>query len=593
MNGVNLKNNKNFLEGMRLFEEERKIPAEFVIETLKEAIIKTYQNHVDAPAAKVRVEIDSKGIQAYHELLVVDDDSDTFDETLDILYSDAKEIKPDVKVGDTIEEEINFAEISRTAINVAKNMLKQKTKEFDKQRVYDEYKDKEYDLISGVIETVEEKFVLVDIKNTFAILKKSDQIPGEVYREGNPIKAIIKEVSKSTKGSQVVLSRADAKFVERLFEKEVPEIQQGLVEIKAIAREAGERTKMAVYSRNEDVDAIGSCIGPRGSRVQAVISEVKGEKVDVFEWNDDIGELVKNALAPAEVKACFYSNEKIDPSLTEEELEKLIKRNQRPLCVVVDDDKLSIAIGKKGKNVKLAYKLTNRKIDIKTEEDVREAGVDIESEEAFFKEDQLKIKKEKEQKEFLQLQEEAAKRKAESGEEEVVNDDAFVEFEETLDEVTIEDVPNQESLEEKEKEETPVEEETGIESDGLESNELESVEEEKEVKSGLETGLESESKPSKKLVPHTDYVSKFEDFAGAGKKEEKVTKKRKKKDDDDRRLRGENIEKKEYDEDVKPTYSEEELEEIRQQEEELEEDSWINDDDIDFDEYDEYYDEEN
>ncbi len=593
MNGVNLKNNKNFLEGMRLFEEERKIPAEFVIETLKEAIIKTYQNHVDAPAAKVRVEIDSKGIQAYHELLVVDDDSDTFDETLDILYSDAKEIKPDVKVGDTIEEEINFAEISRTAINVAKNMLKQKTKEFDKQRVYDEYKDKEYDLISGVIETVEEKFVLVDIKNTFAILKKSDQIPGEVYREGNPIKAIIKEVSKSTKGSQVVLSRADAKFVERLFEKEVPEIQQGLVEIKAIAREAGERTKVAVYSRNEDVDAIGSCIGPRGSRVQAVISEVKGEKVDVFEWNDDIGELVKNALAPAEVKACFYSNEKIDPSLTEEELEKLIKRNQRPLCVVVDDDKLSIAIGKKGKNVKLAYKLTNRKIDIKTEKDVREAGVDIESEEAFFKEDQLKIKKEKEQKEFLQLQEEAAKRKAESGEEEVVNDDAFVEFEETLDEVTIEDVPNQESLEEKEKEETPVEEETGIESDGLESNELESVEEEKEVKSGLETGLESESKPSKKLVPHTDYVSKFEDFAGAGKKEEKVTKKRKKKDDDDRRLRGENLEKKEYDEDVKPTYSEEELEEIRQQEEELEEDSWINDDDIDFDEYDEYYDEEN
>lgn len=593
MNGVNLKNNKNFLEGMRLFEEERKIPAEFVIETLKEAIIKTYQNHVDAPAAKVRVEIDSKGIQAYHELLVVDDDSDTFDETLDILYSDAKEIKPDVKVGDTIEEEINFAEISRTAIIVAKNMLKQKTKEFDKQRVYDEYKDKEYDLISGVIETVEEKFVLVDIKNTFAILKKSDQIPGEVYREGNPIKAIIKEVSKSTKGSQVVLSRADAKFVERLFEKEVPEIQQGLVEIKAIAREAGERTKMAVYSRNEDVDAIGSCIGPRGSRVQAVISEVKGEKVDVFEWNDDIGELVKNALAPAEVKACFYSNEKIDPSLTEEELEKLIKRNQRPLCVVVDDDKLSIAIGKKGKNVKLAYKLTNRKIDIKTEEDVREAGVDIESEEAFFKEDQLKIKKEKEQKEFLQLQEEAAKRKAESGEEEVVNDDAFVEFEETLDEVTIEDVPNQESLEEKEKEETPVEEETGVESDGLEYNELESVEEEKEVKSGLETGLESESKPSKKLVPHTDYVSKFEDFAGAGKKEEKVTKKRKKKDDDDRRLRGENLEKKEYDEDVKPTYSEEELEEIRQQEEELEEDSWINDDDIDFDEYDEYYDEEN
>ena len=581
MNGVNLKNNKNYLEGMRLFEEERKIPAEFVIETLKEAIIKTYQNHVDAPAAKVRVEIDNKGIEAYHELTVVDDDSDTFDETLDILYSDAKKIKPDVKVGDTIEEEINFAQISRTAINVAKNMLKQKTKEFDKQRVYDEYKDKEYDLISGVIETVEDKFVLVDIKNTFAILKKADQIPGETYREGNPIKAIIKEVSKSTKGSQVVLSRADAKFVERLFEKEVPEIQQGLVEIKAIAREAGERTKMAVYSRNEDVDAIGACIGPRGTRVQAVIGEIKGEKIDVFEWNDDIGELVKNALAPAEIKACFYSNEKIDPSLTPEELKKLIGRNQRPLCVVVDDDKLSVAIGKKGKNVKLAYKLTNRKLDIKTEKDVRDAGVDIEAEEAFFKADQLRIKKEKEQKEFLRLQEEAAKRKSESDDNEVVNDDAFVEFEEKPLEVTIEDVPNQESLEEKEKNEV-VKEET----------KEENKEENKDKEETKEEAVNDENKVSTKLTLHTDYVSKFEDFATAGKKEEKVIKKRKKKDEEERRLRGEDLEKKEYDEDVKPTYSEEELEEIRQQEEELEKDSWINDDDIDFDEYDEYYDEE-
>ena len=583
MNGVNLKNNKNFLEGMRLFEEDRKIPAEFVIETLKEAIVKTYQNHVDAPAAKVRVEIDSKGIQAYHELLVVDDDSDTFDDTLDILYSEAVKIKPDVKVGDVIEEEINFGAISRTSINVAKQMLKQKTKEFDKQRVYDEYKDKEYDLISGIIKTVEEKFVLVDIKNTIGILLKNDQIPNEVYKEGNPIKAIIKEVSKNSKGSQVVLSRADAKFVERLFEKEVPEIQQGLVEIKAIAREAGERTKMAVYSRNEDVDAIGACIGPRGTRVQAVIGEVKGEKIDVFEWNDDIGELVKNALAPAEIKACFYSNEKIDPSLTPEEMEKLEKRNQKPLCVVVDDDKLSIAIGKKGKNVKLAYKLTNRKIDIKTESDVRAVGVDIEAEEAIFREEQLRLKKEKEQKEFLAHQEEVAKRKAESDANnvELEDEDVFEEFEEAPVEVTIVDVPNQESLEEKEKQE-PAEVISKEESteEGFNSDTDEEIVEEKKPKA------------SKKLVPHTDYVSKFEDFADASKKEEKVTKKRKKKDDEDRRLRGEDLEKKEYDDDVKPTYSEEELEEIRQQEEELEEDSWINDDDIDFDEYDEYYDEE-
>ncbi len=338
---------------------------------------------------------------------------------------------------------------------------------------------------------------------------------------------------------------------------------------------------MAVYSRNEDVDAIGSCIGPRGTRVQAVIGEVKGEKIDVFEWNDDIGELVKNALAPAEIKACFYSNEKIDPSLTPEEMEKLEKRNQKPLCVVVDDDKLSIAIGKKGKNVKLAYKLTNRKIDIKTESDVRAAGVDIEAEEAIFKDEQLRIKKEKAQKEFLAHQEEVAKRKAESDTNnvEIEDEDVFDEFEEAPVEVTIEDIPNQESLEEKEKQEP-----TNLDSNPTDSN--------PQLDSNPEISEEKKVKPSKKLVPHTDYVSKFEDFADASKKEEKVTKKRKKKDDEDRRLRGEDLEKKEYDDDVKPTYSEEELEEIRQQEEELEEDSWINDDDIDFDEYDEYYDEE-
>ena len=572
MSGINLKNNKNFLEGMRLFEDERKIEADFVIETLKEAIIKTYQKHIDAPAAKVRVEFDNKEIHAYHELLVVDDESDTFDETLDILYSDAKKIKDDVKVGDTIEEEINFNDIGRTSINVAKQMLKQRTKEFEKQRVYDEYKDKEYDLISGIIKTVEDKFVLVDIKNTIGILLKSEQIPGEIYREGNSIKAIIKEVSKNSKGSQVVLSRADAKFVERLFEKEVPEIQQGLVEIKAIAREAGERTKMAVYSRNDDIDAIGSCIGPRGSRVQAVIGEVKGEKIDVFEWNDDIGKLVKNALAPAEVKACFYSNEKINPELTSEEIEKLEKRNQRPLVVVVDDDKLSIAIGKRGKNAKLAVKLTNRKIDIKTESEINELGIDIIAEMEAFNADQARIKKEKEQKEFLQLQEEAAKRKVEFDEQIAAEDtgmieEVFEEMEEKPVEVTIEDIPNKESLEEKEEEQKE-----------------EAKEEIKEEKT---------TKPSKKRVLHTDYVSKFEDIAGATKKEEKAPiKKRKKKDDEERRLRSEDLEKKEYDDDVKPTYSEEELEEIRQQEEELEEDSWINDDDIDFDEYDEYYDEE-
>ena len=579
MSGISLKN-KNFIDGMRLFEEDRKVDPEFVLDTLKEAIAKTYQKHIDAPEAAVRVSIEKNELHVYHQLIVVDDETDSFDETLDILYSEAVKLNPDVKVGDVIEEEVDFKEIGRTSINVAKQMLKQRIKEYEKQRVYDEYKDKESDLISGIIKTIEDKFILVDIKNTIGILLKSEQIPGDVYREGQSIRCIIKEVSKNSKGSQVVLSRADAMFVRRLFEKEVPEIAQGLVEIKAIARDAGERTKMAVYSRNDDVDAIGACIGPRGSRVQAVIGEIKGEKVDVFEWNDDIGELVKNALAPAEVKACFYANSITDPELTVEAIEEYEKYNKRPLVVVVDDDKLSVAIGKRGKNAKLAVKLTNRKIDIKTQTEIDELGLDVDKLVEEFKVDQVRIIKEREQKKFLELQEEAARRKAEFDEAMAANDTGF-------DETTLEEM-----------DEGKVEEVVQIPKENLAKDELtaEKTEEKKESKK-KETEVEEEPKPKKEprkpLTPKTEYKSKFEDFADSSKKEESKpeTKRRKKKDDEDRRVRAEDLEKKEYDENFRPVYTDEELEEIEAQEAEELENSWINDDDIDFDEYEDYYEE--
>ena len=588
MSGISLKN-KNFIDGMRLFEEDRKVDPEFIIDTLKEAIAKTYQKHIDAPEAMVRVVIEKNEMHVFHQLIVVDDETETFDETLDILYSEAVKLNPEVKIGDIIEEEVDFKEIGRTSINVAKQMLKQRIKEYEKQRVYDEYKDKEFDLISGIIKTIEEKFILVDIKNTIGILLKSEQIPGEIYREGQSIRCIIKEVSKNSKGSQVVLSRADAMFVKRLFEKEVPEIAQGLVEIKAIARDAGERTKMAVYSRNDDVDAIGACIGPRGSRVQAVIGEIKGEKVDVFEWNDDIGELVKNALAPAEVKACFYATEKTDPDLTPEAIEEAEKYNKRPLVVVVDDDKLSVAIGKRGKNAKLAVKLTNRKIDIKTQSEIDELGIDVDQAVMEFRADQVRLIKEREQKKFLELQEEAAKRKAEFEAELNANDTGF-------DETTIEEMDNAKVEEvvdipsEHLKETAPVEEKKAETPAVEEKAEEPAVEEKKEEEVEVE---KPKKEPRKPLVPKTEYKSKFEDFADGSKKEEvkSETKRRKKKDDEDRRIRAEDLEKKEYDENFKPVYSEEELEEIEAAEAEEAENSWINDDDIDFDEYEDYYEE--
>ncbi len=599
MSGISLKN-KNFIDGMRLFEEDRKVDPEFILDTLKEAIAKTYQKHIDAPEAIVRVTIEKNEMHVYHQLLVVEDDTDTFDETLDILYSEAIKINPDVKVNDYIEEEVDFSEIGRTSINVAKQMLKQRIKEYEKQRVYDEYKDKEFDLISGIIKTIEEKFILVDIKNTIGILLKSEQIPGEQYREGQSIRCIIKEVNKNSKGSQVVLSRADAMFVKRLFEKEVPEIAQGLVEIKAIARDAGERTKMAVYSRNDDVDAIGACIGPRGTRVQAVIGEIKGEKIDVFEWNEDIGELVKNALAPAEVKACFYANELTDPSLTEEAIAEAERHNRRPLVVVVDDDKLSVAIGKRGKNAKLAVKLTNRKIDIKTESEINELGIDVDNAVMEFKADQIRIIREREQEKFLKLQEEAAKRKAEFDEELAANDTGFDETTiEEMDEGKVEEVvsiptDNLSKAEPEKKEEASVEE-TVVEETPAEEEKKQEVEEVKTepVKEETAPVVKPKKEPKKPLAPKTEYKSKFEDFADASRKEESKpeTKRRRKKDDEDRRVRAEDLEKKEYDEKFKPVYTEEELEEIEAQEAMEEENSWINDDDIDFDEYEDYYEE--
>jgi len=571
MSGINLKNNKSYLESLRIFEEDRKIDQDFVIDVMKEAIAKAYQKDIDAPEAEVEVSFEKGELHVYHLLTVVEDNFADFDDTLDITISDAKHLKKDVQIGEKVKNEIDFNSIGRTSINVAKQMLKQRIKENEKQKVYDEYKDKEFELVNGIIKTVEEKFVLIDIKNTIGVMLKSDQIPGERYRENQAIRTIIKKVDKNSKGSQVQLSRADAMFVKRLFEKEVPEIAQGIVEIKAIAREAGVRTKMAVYSKNDDVDAIGSCIGPRGSRIQGVITEIRNEKIDVFEWNEDIGELVKNALAPAEVNACFYSNSLIDPDLTDEAIERHMARNSMPLVVVVDDDKLSVAIGKQGKNAKLAVKLTNRKIDIKTASEIAELGIDVQYEVTRFKQDQARIIKEKEMKKFQELQEEAMKRKAEFDEELAnVEDNDLIE----IDEDVIDTVK-------------PVESYADVEASKDEDKEVETVEE------TVKSEPVKPAKATKKTITlKTDYKSKFEEMASAPKKEETVVKKKKKKvDDDERRVRSEDLDKKEYG-DIKPEYSDEELEEIEDLERAEDENSWINDDEIDFDEYDEYYDEE-
>ena len=349
---------KMFMDAMQAIENDRKLTKEIVVSALEEALIKAYRKHIEIPDALVRVDISEKtgAIKVFQERQVVEN---VEDDEMEISLEDAQRINKNYQLGDLVDEEVNIQEFGRAAVVLAKNVMKQKIREAEKQIVYEEYCDKVEEMITGTIETVEEKFCIVNIGKTLAMMPKNQQMPNEKYREGERIRVVIIEVNKETKGAQVLVSRADATLVKRLFEKEVPEIYQGIIEIKAIAREAGERTKMAVYSHNENIDPIGACIGPRGQRVQVVIDELHGEKIDIFEWSEDVSELIKNALSPAEVLGVIPSEEK-----------------KGGLLVIVPDHQLSLAIGKRGKNARLAVKLTGRKIDIKAESEVNEAGID-------------------------------------------------------------------------------------------------------------------------------------------------------------------------------------------------------------------------
>lgn len=321
---------KDFMKAMQAIEQDRSLSQDIVVAALKEALAKAYRKHIEIPDALVRVDINEKSgeIKVYQQRAVVEE---VEDDELEISLADAKKIRQEVELGDMIENEVSIENLGRAAVILAKNVMKQKIREAEKQAVYDEYCDKLDDLVVGTVESVEEKFCVVNIGKTLALMPRVAQIPGEHYYEGQRLRVVVSEVNKETKGAQVLVSRADGNLVKRLFEKEVPEIYQGIIEIKAIARDPGERCKMAVYSKNENIDPIGACIGPRGSRVQVIIDELHGEKIDIFEWSDDVSELIKNALAPAEILAVIPNTDR------------------RGLLIVVNDNQLSLAIGKKGK----------------------------------------------------------------------------------------------------------------------------------------------------------------------------------------------------------------------------------------------------
>ena len=549
---------KMFIDAMQAIENDRKLTKEIVVSALEEALVKAYRKHIEIPDALVRVDINEKSgaIKVFQEREVVEN---VEDDEMEISLEDAQRISKKYQLGDLVDEEVNIQEFGRAAVILAKNVMKQKIREAEKLIVYEEYCDKVDEMIIGTIETVEEKFCIVNIGKTLAMMPKNQQMPNEKYHEGQRIRVVIIEVNKETKGAQVLVSRADATLVKRLFEKEVPEIYQGIIEIKAIARAAGERTKMAVYSHNENIDPIGACIGQRGQRVQVIIDELHGEKIDIFEWSEDVSELIKNALSPAEVLAVIPSEEK-----------------KGGLLVVVPDHQLSLAIGKRGKNARLAVKLTGCKIDIKAESDVDAAGIDWKNiaqqqREAFLKQQQEERER-RQQELFASMNEE----------QEIVSvEEADFDYN---------DLPVEEETQESSEEAVSETEET-TEPENVQPQE---PVEEKPADDFEEAARIAKAKQREKgldLKEKQEFTSKFEALADASSSHavsEKQTKNYRKKDKDEEKRRPTfDLTNKEYE--FKPIYTEEELAEIERQEEEERENDWINDD-IDFDEYDKYYD---
>ena len=570
------------LNAIRGVEDDKNVPENIVLEALTEAVAKAFKKDSELQDIEVKAEINkkSKTIDIYQYYNVVEE---VEDDELEISLEDAKKLDSNAELGGQVREKKEITSMSRAAASLAKNVFRQKIREAEKVAVYNEYIDQKDEMVIGTVESVKDKFTLISLGKTVALLSKSAEIPHEKLTEGQSIRVVITDVQKETKGSQVLVSRADATLVKRLFEKEVTEIYQGVVEIKSIAREAGERTKMAVLSHNPDVDPIGSCIGPRGSRVQKIIDELHGEKIDIFQWSDDITELVKNALAPAEI------------------ISVLPGQDDNSLLVIVSEDQLSLAIGKRGKNARLAVKLTGHKIDIKTRQELEDMGKDYDellaqaevmkqklAEQAKAKdvERQKAAAKEEEEKRLAAI----AKFRAENPDAIVDEDEDYIpeEMMERVNDTIIDEISNQ--PDEEEHQEAPVEEPV------VEVVE-ETVEEEKPVvveKTAEEKEASRKHADLEELAKKATYVSHFEKLVDSSKPKntDSKYKKKKKKDEEEYKVRNkdleEQIKKNLLVADNRPIYSEEELAEIEAQQESEAEKEY----DIDYDEYEEYYDDD-
>lgn len=347
---------KKFMDALNLLIEEKGIEKEVFLDMLKESIAKAYKKNYLSSDANVRVEINEKtGKFRLFELRTVVDDLE--DEDIELSLEEAQAINPKYQIGDVVETEADVEHIGRLAAIQTKQLFRQRIRETEKETLYNEFADKKDDIITGIVDRVEPNFAIINIGKTGAFLAGNKQIPGEKLVEGQHLKVYVSDVDRGTKGTQIVVSRVEPNFVKRLFELEVPEVYDGTVEIKAVSREPGERSKMAVYTSNENIDPIGSCVGPKGSRVKNVVDELNGEMIDIILWNSDPVVFISNALSPSEVKHVSIDEEK------------------HSALVIVPDDQLSLAIGKRGQNARLAVRLTGWKIDIKSLSEAKELGL--------------------------------------------------------------------------------------------------------------------------------------------------------------------------------------------------------------------------
>ncbi|MEF9951229.1 MAG: transcription termination factor NusA [Clostridium sp.] len=344
--------NNEFIDSLLEIASLKGIEKDIIFESLESSLISAYKkNYGTSQNAKVTINKETGETHVYAQKKVVED---VYDNLLEISLEDAKAINLTYELDDVVDIEVNPREFGRVAAQNARQRVIQEIKEAERDVIYKELVEKENDIITGIVQKKEKQNILVDIGRLETFLTPTEQMPSEIYKHGDILKFYVVEVKKTSKGPNIVISRTHPGIIKRLFEIEVPEIFDGIVEIKSIAREAGSRTKIAVFSKDENVDATGACVGPSGMRVQNIVSELKGEKIDIVKWSKDPAEFIANALSPSKV---------VSVSVNEEE---------KSAKVIVPDYQLSLAIGKEGQNARLSAKLTGWKIDIKSESQAAE-----------------------------------------------------------------------------------------------------------------------------------------------------------------------------------------------------------------------------